>query len=101
MWGDGPSDPPGCSRIRRPLAATVVGVTSTVDKGRRGGATGTVEMSVRPAGTALLQRVILPRPAEPTSVRALYLDEGTATSVKTTAPTAHRPGPTTRPPTST
>lgn len=67
-------------------------MTSTVDKGRRGGATGTVEMSVRPAGTALLQRVILPRPAEPTSVRALYLDEGTATSVRTTAPTAYRPG---------
>jgi galactofuranosylgalactofuranosylrhamnosyl-N-acetylglucosaminyl-diphospho-decaprenol beta-1,5/1,6-galactofuranosyltransferase len=66
-------------------------VTSTVGK-KRSGATGTVEMTARPAGSALLQRVILPRPADPTSVRALYLDEGTATSVKTTAPTAHRPG---------
>jgi galactofuranosylgalactofuranosylrhamnosyl-N-acetylglucosaminyl-diphospho-decaprenol beta-1,5/1,6-galactofuranosyltransferase len=66
-------------------------VTSTVGK-KRGGATGTVEMTARPAGSALLQRVILPRPADPTSVRALYVDEGTATSVRTTAPTAHRPG---------
>lgn len=55
-------------------------------------------MTARPAGvpgaagTALLQRVILPRPADPTSVRSLYLDEGTATSVETTSPTAHRPG---------
>ncbi|MHC1561838.1 glycosyltransferase [Actinomycetospora sp. C-140] len=63
-------------------------MTSTV------GRSGTVAMTARPAGAgaALLQRVILPRPADPTSVRALYLDEGTATSVKTTAPTAHRPG---------
>ncbi|MFC5141773.1 glycosyltransferase [Actinomycetospora rhizophila] len=59
---------------------------------------GTVEMTARPAGdegaaaSALLQRVILPRPADPTSVRALYLDEGTATSMETTAPTAYRPG---------
>ncbi|MEJ2863370.1 glycosyltransferase [Actinomycetospora flava] len=59
---------------------------------------GTVEMTARPAGAAggagaaLLQRIILPRPADPTSVRSLYLDEGTATSVETTSPTAHRPG---------
>jgi len=69
-------------------------VTSTVDEGRRGEATGAAD-GVHPAGSsgaALLQRVILPRPADPTSVRALYLDEGTATSVRTTAPTAHRPG---------
>ncbi|MDD7934628.1 glycosyltransferase [Actinomycetospora straminea] len=68
-------------------------MTSTV--GRSGGAAGTVEMTARPAGagnTALLQRVILPRPADPTSVRALYLDEGTATSVQSAAPTAYRPG---------
>ena len=44
------------------------------------------------ADSALLQRVILPRPADPSSVRALYLDEGTATTVRSTAPTAHRPG---------
>ena len=49
-------------------------------------------MSVREADSSLLQRIILPRPADPSSVRALYLDEGTATALRSTAPTAGRPG---------
>jgi len=52
----------------------------------------TVEMTVREADSSLLQRVILPRPADPSSVRSLYLDEGTATSLRSTAPTSGRPG---------
>jgi galactofuranosylgalactofuranosylrhamnosyl-N-acetylglucosaminyl-diphospho-decaprenol beta-1,5/1,6-galactofuranosyltransferase len=52
----------------------------------------TVELTVRDAESALLQRIILPRPADPVSVRSLYLDEGTATSLHAAAPTAHRPG---------
>lgn len=52
----------------------------------------TVELTVRDAESALLQRIILPRPADPATVRALYLDEGTATSLRSAAPTAHRPG---------
>ncbi|HEY2194419.1 MAG TPA: glycosyltransferase [Actinomycetospora sp.] len=57
----------------------------------------TVAMTVRSDHSpghesALLQRIILPRPADPATVRALYLDEGTATSLRSAAPTAHRPG---------
>ncbi|WP_211190054.1 glycosyltransferase [Actinomycetospora sp. TBRC 11914] len=52
----------------------------------------TVELTVRDAESALLQRIILPRPADPATVRALYLDEGTATSLRSAAPTAERPG---------
>ncbi|WP_285590809.1 glycosyltransferase [Actinomycetospora sp. NBRC 106378] len=51
-----------------------------------------VESTARESGSGLLQRIILPRPADPTTVRALYLDEGTATSLRSAAPTAERPG---------
>ena len=53
---------------------------------------GTVELTVREAESSLLQRIILPRPADPATVRALYLDEGTATTLRSAAPTAQRPG---------
>ena len=46
----------------------------------------------REVDSSLLQRIILPRPADPTTVRSLYLDEGTATSIRSAAPTAERPG---------
>ena len=53
---------------------------------------GRVEMSVRDADSSLLARIILPRPADPSAVRSLYLDEGTATALRSTTPTAFRPG---------
>ncbi|MFP5068838.1 glycosyltransferase [Pseudonocardia nantongensis] len=46
------------------------------------------------AGETLLQRVILPRPADPLAVRALYLDERPGTSL---APVEPQPGERTRP----
>ena len=70
--------------IARMATATVQPMTST----QRGPA----EMTVRDADSSLLQRIILPRPADPSTVRALYLDEGTATALRSTAPTAFRPG---------
>lgn len=51
-----------------------------------------VAPTARDASSALLQRVILPRPADPTSVRSLYLDEGGATRLRTGAAAAYRPG---------
>ena len=40
------------------------------------------------SGETLLQRVVLPRPADPTAVRALYLDERPGTTLAPVEPLA-------------
>ena len=52
------------------------------------------DTTIPTAGETLLQRVILPRPADPLAVRALYLDERPGTSL---APVEPQPGERTRP----